>query len=228
MLVVGTREATADVARFRAMLLLFVERHPRALGLLRPEGMNTDFLHLGNFGQLERDNSLAFRLTQRGVGEQAEGMGKGGAEVPLEGVMEAAPPDHTEAHKHTPRKQLRLCLLVDTWHSARMMMRELTRLSSEHVQVALLTLSVGQLTERQIKAALLAQADMFLCYRAEVGNAKAERHAKERSLPIRKFSVFIDVLELVRGLIEERDKEWKSEREATHRDAYAAAFIPAL
>jgi len=222
----GGREETVAVANFRAMLLWYVERFPKHLHLLRPPGHNVDFLHVGNFGQLKVDDSLEFR-TEYGAegGDGKGGIPEGEAAPKMPQQPEPGTGTDVDPHLLTPRKELRVCLNVDTWHSGRMLMKELNRMSKDHTQVVLLSLDVGQINKKHVQRALGAKADYLYAFKVICEDAEAAHFAADRGLEILEYSVFLDVLEHVRLGVEAKNGEWADDDKRVKRQGFVDSFV---
>eukprot|EP00759_Apiculatamorpha_spiralis_P050049 PhF_6_TR4480/c0_g2_i5/m.6158/K02519/infB, MTIF2; translation initiation factor IF-2 len=217
-------EKTKALSMFRAGLLWYIERFPKFVHLLRPEGMPTTFHHVGNFGQLQVDDSLEYRL-EFGADEVAKEYKDS---VDGDQKKSSAPGQYKAADPHTfvPVVDIDIVLVVDTWHSARMLSRQIMRLATEHCRPRILGPQVGRLTDAMINATVQLNNKLMICYRITNAITPQQRvHAEQNGVNLVLHEVFVDLLEFVKKLIEKGDAEWKNNYELRKRTAYTDGFV---
>ena len=209
--------ATAEAVSFyRRLLQRYVESNQgKHLDRLRPAGMDCRFLHVGNYGQVKEDASLEFALLHK----NAQPPDHSQPDKEASWRANQLPPDQhpkTEADMETLAKQMHIVwvnLRVDTWHTARLLTRELPRLGTKGVVFQVVGVSFSAMNEADLREN--PKLDLVLNFRGPKLSCSTTAFALEqRSIYYREFNVYSDVIDWVKQFALRKQKELERDRAA--------------
>ena len=201
-----SEEDAQRVFYYRRLLSLFLQTFPSKSHLLRPAGMDCRFGHVGCFGeQAKGDSPYDYKLLY----ESAAPTDTQTPEELLWRVSQPQSPTKTEEDVANRIRRSQPCfvlLKVDTWHSARLLMREVPRLGTANVLLEVVGVSFGKLTERDLAGQ--RQLDLVLSYRAPALDCPKAAYALEKAgVPYANFDVYLSLVEYVKAFAVAKQRE---------------------
>ena len=210
------------VSKFRNRLRHFIERHPKHTKLLRPEGANCDFLHVGNYGQVSADAAYDYNLLYK------EAKSPEVRESPLELRWRAnqLSPDEqprTEADQEKLLRSMRVLQVhvkVDNYSSARVASREIPRLSTKDVFLNVASIGFGPFVDTEMQS--LGKIDVAIAFRApRLSCAKTHFFLDAHKIQYGEFDVYTDMIEWTKALVLAAQAEESAKRnpeDATNKE----------
>ena len=207
------------IAQHRRRLSQFIRRTPGLVFLLRPPTLPCHFLHVGNFGQVPEDKSLQFKRLFREA-EPAAGNDSALEARWRSSTLPAAEQPKTEEQQDARMKDVTtvaVAFKVDSWHSARMITRELPRMQTRHVMFHLLACGFGAVTKQEL-AEWGAHVKVVVAYRSpKLADPQVANNMTTRNIAYKEFDVYSDMVAWLKQDILQRQAEETARRDPTIR-----------
>jgi hypothetical protein len=227
---VPSRNEAAAICSFRQSLQNFVIKYPKMTPLLRPPGRESPFYHLGNFGQVDDAKTLEYDLLHGEAAQRPEEDGclKTAITTEFETLRLESMQKHEELDAQsddvkddylTKMRKLIVMIKADSYHSARMLHRELERLSSKDVLVHVSGVSFGTVTPKEYKN---CRPEVLLFYRTPlVIPDEVAREMVATNVISAQFDVYSDLMEFMKARVLEVQATVDRDAKAKRRDASA-------
>uniref|UniRef100_A0A7S1KYD1 Tr-type G domain-containing protein n=1 Tax=Neobodo designis TaxID=312471 RepID=A0A7S1KYD1_NEODS len=203
-------ERAERLIEFRRLLQRYLESFYQHAALLRPEGMDTRFLHVGNYGQIaEPQKAYEHRLVhsqqtgESSTDEKVEQMWRASQRLPEE------QPKTQEEAVAMAKKQVALMVMVkvDTYHSARLLSREIPKLGTRDVAFYVLSVGYGVITEGEVSH--VPKLDIALGYRTPpLQCGKTGFALDSKGAQYKEFSLYSEVIDFFKAVAVERQHKF--------------------
>jgi small GTP-binding protein len=228
---VPTVEIADDVTRFRLQLHRFLEKHCKLAHLLRPEGMSTHFMHVGNYGQVDEHN---VGYEHKLLFNQPAGEASTDAHIEQQWLTSQQPEAERAKTEEEAMEQMKakvpvvVFAKVDSYHSARLLMREIPRLGTKDVAFFLVSVGYGTISEAEVVH--VPKLDIVVSFRGpKLTCGRAGYALDSKGVAYREFRVYSDLLDFFKKYAVDKQHKYNIENDAKKKasERSSAALIEA-
>ena len=195
-----------SVYLYRRKLSGYVQQFFSHLSLLRPRGMPTHFLHIGDYGQSKDETNYEFKLLWKEA--TAAESSNTDEDLTWSSYQYDVPAKTEEEMNERMRNMISfgvLCI-TDTWHSGRLMVREIPRLGTKNVRYDILGAQLGDVDDESLQR-YGAQTKLVINYRGNrLTDPTVSMGLHSRNIEYRHFDVYSDMVQFLKQFAVEQQR----------------------